>query len=486
MISTGRLVRELASAAVLLIAISCTPDPAPRPVPVRVADSEVIAPPVAEPVGDVPVDEVVDTSDLEVPAKPVVLPPKERPYPPSTEPTMAVRIGTSPIGSAITIGCETTLRVAPHDEAGTSKAWRVEPPIEIRATKQGWSVDSKGSKGKGIRKEFARCELIIVADGPNPRPVKWNKIDWPGSLRLVEVAGGQAGTAAPATAIDLVMDIAMEQYIPGVIAKELYGSWDEDTFEAQAIAARSFAVVEKDRWVGRRHYDLVAGQQSQAWAGATTNEKALRAVRDTRGQLLVEGGRVVPAYYSSACGGRPASALGTLTDNPHHDIASVSAGSAGRRSGPCCQESTEGSWSVKIPLAAVRARLVSWGKANGRPDLAGLEVPTAIEVKERNAAGRASVILIKCPKRSCEISAEDFRWAINAPRNKATTLKSGDLTAKIVGRGEKAVVEIDGRGFGHGVGMCQHGAQAMAKGGASAKKILERYYPGAKIEQAWK
>lgn len=46
-------------------------------------------------------------------------------------------------------------------------------------------------------------------------------------------------------------------------------------------------------------------------------------------------------------------------------------------------------------------------------------------------------------------------------------------------------MEIRGRGFGHGVGICQYGAEEMASRGASSREILERYYPGANVYQAW-
>ena len=469
---------------------SCAPEPLePQRTTTPVALESPVDPPAQteQPTVDPVPGGLVDTSDLEVPAAPLVLPPKERPLPPREEPTMAVRIGSVPAGGTIAIGCDVALRVQSSDENGSASSWKVTPPIDVRATKSGWIVEARGANASRARREFPPCELVLVADSAGSHPVEWNKVDWPGALRLVVVDAvtPKTGASAPAK-IDLVMDIAMEQYLPGVIAKELYGSWDPETFEAQAIAARSYAVVEKDRWAGRRHYDLVAGQQSQAWEGATTNRRALDAVRETRGKVLVFDGRVVPAYYSSACGGHPASALGTVTDNPFHDIRPISAGDDSPRKGPCCGASSVASWRVTIPLAQVRARLVAWGKANGRADLVAIEVPTAIKVHEKNSAGRAEVLVVESAKRSCEISSEDFRWAMNAPRDKATMLKSGDLSAKVVRSGTGGTVEFTGHGFGHGVGMCQHGAQTTAAGGASAQKILARYYAGATIEQAWR
>lgn len=83
-----------------------------------------------------------------------------------------------------------------------------------------------------------------------------------------------------------------------------------------------------------------------------------------------------------------------------------------------------------------------------------------------------------------EIDSEDFRWAMNAPRDKSTMLKSGDCTVKIT-KSSGGTAVFTGRGFGHGVGMCQHGAQAMAHSGSTYRAILKDYYPGSKIVKAW-
>ena len=433
-----------------------------------------------------------DADDLELPAPKKPIPPKPLPTIPSSEPIVAVKIGSQPASQSVTLsspsstllistatseaGAANSTSGATPASAGIVDAWRVRGPLEIQANKNGWSV--KDARG-GSSRNFAPCELVVR--GVGEEPIVWNNTKWPGTLRLVVDPESGGGKREPR--IDLVVDVGIEEYLPGVIAKELYANWNLETFRAQAIAARSYAVVEEDRWNGRRHWDMVAGQQSQAWAGETTNERAIEAVRSTRGQVLASDGRVVPAYYSAACGGRPASAIGTLTDNPYHDIAPVSAGRVGQRQGRCCQAASVATWKVTIPLASVRARLQAWGKLNARTDLASIEVPTAITVGDRNAAGRAVDLVVRTAHGAVEIAAEDFRWAMNAPRDRATTLKSGDIEVKV--SKSAGTAEISGRGFGHGVGLCQHGAQAMAKSGASAKKILDRYYPGASIVRGW-
>ena len=439
------------------------------------------APPPAMPTPSAPTlsPEVVQIEDLDTPVKAKPIPPKPLPLVPSSEPIVAVKIGSQKASMPITLGGADAMTVGDASIGDSASRWTVRGPLEIRASPTGWVV--KEQRG-GASRHFTPCELSVSGSGgATGSPILWNGVKWPGTLRLVVEDGDGAKKGPPQ--IDLVIDIGIEAYLPGVIAKELYASWDPETFRAQAIAARSYATVEEDRWSGRRHWDMVAGQQSQAWAGETSNQRAIEAVRATRGEVLVTNGRVVPSYYSSSCGGRPASALNTLTDNPFHDIVAVSAGDQGPRAGRCCQGASVATWSVTIPLSSVRARLQAWGKANGRPDLAAIELPTAIEVSDRNAAGRATEVRVRSARGAVELGAEDFRWAMNAPRDKATTLKSGDIEVKII-KG-KASAEVSGRGFGHGVGLCQHGAQAMAKSGASARSILERYYPGAAIVRGW-
>lgn len=104
-----------------------------------------------------------------------------------------------------------------------------------------------------------------------------------------------------------------------------------------------------------------------------------------------------------------------------------------------------------------------------------------------NPAGRPNrVRLADASGRTLELRAEDFRRAVNfAPEGSPTPkhrLNSSHLAkARVVADR----VEFAGRGFGHGVGMCQYGAQDMARGGARAERILATYYPGSAIVRAW-
>jgi stage II sporulation protein D len=396
--------------------------------------------------------------------------------PPGHEPDIRVRIAEVDPGAAARVGARGArlrVRIAQMEGQETAPAGEraqvLSAPVEISHSAAGWAArDAAGARATWP----AQVSQLRVDAATGAPQVEWNGSQWPGSMRLVRIASG---------ATDVVMDVPMETYLPGVVAKELYGSWDLDTFKAQAIAARSYAVVEDDRWSDRRHYDVVAGEQSQAWIGATQNPTALQAVRETRGMVLVHDGLVVPAYYSSACGGRPATARGAITDNPHHEIAPIATGDGAARSG-CCERTKVATWKASIPVPKVAERLRAWGRSNWRPDVAAIESISAIAPARRNVAGRTVAFTLTTPKGSVTIGAEELRTAINAARDRATSIRSSDCTITLA----RGSMEFSGRGFGHGAGMCQHGAQEMARRGTGWREILARYYPESSVETAWR
>ncbi|MSR17690.1 MAG: SpoIID/LytB domain-containing protein [Phycisphaerales bacterium] len=348
---------------------------------------------------------------------------------------------------------------------------KISTPFSLRLEEGSWIINPSGGK----ELEFPALQPLLIEPARAASGiVQYQGVDWPGRVEVVAVSDEGAH------AMDVVVQVLMETYLPGVIAKEMYHSWDDDAFEAQAIAARSYAVVEHERWRDRRHYDLVAGQASQAWVGATTHPRSVKAVAATRGQLLMFEDRVVPAYYSSCCGGHPANAAECVTENPNHNIAPLRAGDAAVRHN-CCGSAKVARWTATITSAeVVRAlsQITSPSMVSG--DFRGLSGLSSIEVQRRNQSGRATEFRIRDNKgKIASLGAEDLRRALASV--KGGPLKSGDFTVHI----SSGKCRFDGRGFGHGSGMCQHGAQAMALTGSSEVAILQRYYPHARLVTAW-
>jgi len=423
-------------------------------------------------------------------------PPTERPAPPQTEPAIRIKTGSLPKESSRleVRGPGPSLWIV---EPGSGRPGTVaEGPVEFQWTAAGWVVTELAGTPSArrvavpqkatidvmpLRGEPQWLSLKSLGSGGGSAAGQYDGGQWPGKLRL---AYKPLDLAEP---VDIVHEVPMETYLAGVIAKELYNSWGVETHRAQAIAARSYALCEMAMWTGRRHFDVYASERSQAWVGGTKHAKSLDAVASTRGEILLFTGRVVPAYYSSCCGGARASARDAISSSILHDIPPLTVAAGDRRD--CCSAAPTYRWQTKYEVADVARTLPAWARAEGFAALLKVDGLRRIDTTARNAAGRPVRFRITDAKgQSFDVPAERMRWAINAdPRNPAEMrpskerVKSAYFEPAILGR----ELVLTGRGHGHGVGMCQYGAESMAKKGAGATAILARYYPGASVARSY-
>lgn len=300
---------------------------------------------------------------------------------------------------------------------------------------------------------------------------------YPGSLRLVLVDGG----------VDVVNDLPMNAYLPGVIARELFSHWPEQAFRVQAICSRTYALhVSQHGDTPDRHYDLTAGESAQTYAGLTDNATAIAAVEQTRGLVLTYRGDVIRAYYSSVCGGRSGSARDSWASTGAYAFNAVPPLRAHNRPFAC-----EGAplyrWTRTRGRDELGARLRAWGE-NRRREIRTIADVREIEIVRRALTGRpARYAVTDSGGKTFEISAEDLRLACNYPgpgyprSTDDQRVMSNDLQIAVDG----STVQIAGRGFGHGVGMCQYCAYGMAEAGDSVQTMLQRFFPGAAIERVY-
>jgi SpoIID/LytB domain protein len=418
-------------------------------------------------------------------------PPVERPLPPTTEPAIRVKSGGLPKS-------DPKIRI---DGPG-AHLWIIEPgnaqpgtvgqsPVEFRWTDAGWkATEAAGTSRARPLALPARATLEIMALRDEPQRLKLSgatsiaggkESEWPGIVRLVPQP------TDPNEPVDVVHEVPMETYLPGVLAQELFNKWTVNVHRAQAVAARSWALCEIAQWRHRRHFDVVAGELGQAWIGATKHQRSIDAVADTRGEVLLWTGRVVPAYYSSCCGGERASARDAISSSIVHDIPPLMVTKKDGRD--CCSSSPTYRWQSKFDLATFARTLPAWAREEGYASLFKVDGLRRIEIAERNAAGRPVRFQITDAKGMLyEVQAERLRFALNADparpgnlRPSKERLKSAFIEPLVVGK----ELVVSGRGHGHGVGMCQYGAEAMAKKGAKPSAILSRYYPGADLVKAY-
>jgi len=283
-------------------------------------------------------------------------------------------------------------------------------------------------------------------------------------------------------AFDVVNHLLIEDYLPGVLAGELYHAWQLETFAAQCISARSFAATEAAVFANRRHYDVSNTASSQMYLGTIGHERSLEAVRMTRGLYLAHEQLLVSGYYSSCCGGVAASARDAIGPNPVNDAVPLQ----GRSGSDVCGSAPVYQWKTTQSIDLLTRRIVAFGKDRTIKDLIGMARLASVEECATNAHGRPTRMrLTDANDVTIEMSAENFRRAANfsGPNLSAPTkpLLSSNCKASF----GLDLVTFEGFGFGHGVGLCQHGAEIQAKAGEKHLDIVKWYYPGAEIVQGY-
>lgn len=253
----------------------------------------------------------------------------------------------------------------------------------------------------------------------------------------------------------VINHLDIEDYISGVLYHEVSHRWPMEALKAQAIAARTFAIYKSLESAGK-DYDLRSDIYSQVYGGKTSEKfRTNRAVEKTAGKILVYEKEILPAYYHATCGG-------------HTEDASLlwNTNLAPLKGKPCeyCKDSPHFSWVKEIPLTFIEEKL----NKNGYKikDIIKIETPS------RDASGRTETVNIISSLGIEKIPAHKFRLILDP-----NIIRSTNFTVTV--REDKAI--FNGKGWGHGVGMCQWGAYYMAKKGLKAEDILRFYYPGAKI-----
>jgi stage II sporulation protein D len=277
---------------------------------------------------------------------------------------------------------------------------------------------------------------------------------------------------------DVVAHIPIEKYLPGVIAGELFAHWHPATFSAQAVAARSYAASSHLDRQGKSHYDLTDGPSSQMFLGEVALEVAHRAVEETKGVVLHYNNNIIPAYYSSCCGGLAANATDAISLSEQHKIPPLQ----GHSGEDLCTSLDIHKWKANRSARLLRKRLNACAKPMNIPTLADIRTIRSIESVEKNQHGRPTQLVIRGRRNEThEVRARDFVRAANATIPSLPKTKGRVWSSFLNGEKNGSNLSITGFGMGHGVGLCQYGAQELAGRGETWEDILSWYYPKATL-----
>lgn len=258
-----------------------------------------------------------------------------------------------------------------------------------------------------------------------------------------------------------IVHLPIDQYLYGVLAAEVPSSWPEEALKAQAIASRTYFLYKKMERA-QQLYDVRSDTFDQVFHSEAERHSALiHAVDATHDMVLLAKGNggIFPAYFHSDCGGatsgeaqvwrKPASLNAPVKD-------------------PYCVEATKNNWTYAIDKTQLMAHLQNL-----------FYLPKGVELQSilprRDSESRALEIdFIFSEKIFKRVRADDLRKILGFGKLKSTQFEVVNTWNKFL---------FYGRGFGHGVGMCQWGAQRWARNGSDYKFILNHYYPNATIQK---
>ncbi|MDD3852806.1 MAG: SpoIID/LytB domain-containing protein, partial [Syntrophomonadaceae bacterium] len=255
--------------------------------------------------------------------------------------------------------------------------------------------------------------------------------------------------------------IKLEKYLEGVVAAEIGPKFPKQALEAQAIIARTMtlALLEYENGTRGKHNTDASDNHTefQAYDEKLITPKISEAVKATRGEVLIYKGKFVYALFHSVSAGKTASieeGFPKLAKKAPY-LAPVQTG--GIKVAP--QKYRQ--WTVKVP----RQEIISI--MGDKSDI------SKIRVQKKGPSGRALVISAG----QASIPAVDLRQPVGFDRLFSTQMKD------IAVQGDYVVFK--GSGWGHGVGMEQWGAMAMASQGKSSRQIITHYYPFAELKKLY-
>lgn len=300
----------------------------------------------------------------------------------------------------------------------------------------------------------------------------------------------------------LVNELSLEEYLYGVLPSEMPSDFEKEALKAQAICARSYAYmgVTENRYAkyGAHVDDSVA---SQVYNNTTETEAAILAVKDTHGQVLFYGDEVANCYYFSTSGGHtssPEDVWEAATPMPYLEGKPTSYDA----------ESPWYRWQTFLPLEklwenaeqvmkeryrVVPEQILTYDEETGdfvSKPIKEMGEAKGFRIQERGTGEIATQLLVIGSKGVFLIKNEYNIRRILAPagegilRENAESTQGGSLLPSAYFTLQRGLYKdtegylVTGGGYGHGVGMSQCGANAMAKQGATCEEILEEYYPG--------
>jgi stage II sporulation protein D len=350
---------------------------------------------------------------------------------------------------------------------------------------------------------------ILKLKKDNEYSIEINKRKYRGDIDI-HITNGKTG-------MTVVNTLPLEEYLYGIIAKEISPNWPLEAVKAQAVAARTYALYNRNK-----HqidgYDVCATTDCQVYGGRESEvPRGNKAVDATEGQVILYQGKPIPAYFHSSSGG--------YTENSENIWGTYLPYLRGVLDYD--QNSPQYNWEKQVTPSELETLLSKAGYNLGTIKAIGISPlgPQPVSTTDRGVSGRVKIIRIVGTSGSIQLTGEKLRNILSLKSslfdvrvvlpvqksiefeitdsvgnqgskkveiNLPPTSEKGFFTDKedihrISGRLNEKIV-ISGFGWGHGIGLSQWGAKAMAEKGPQDdptyfKEILKHYYQGVEVKK---
>jgi len=258
----------------------------------------------------------------------------------------------------------------------------------------------------------------------------------------IEIWKGKSG-------LYVINEIPFEEYVKSVVMAEVGTNWEMEALKAQAVISRTYAIYQKNV-NGNLHYHITSSVLHQVYKGNSSDVRVAHAVEKTSGEILTFSGKPIEALYHSTAGGKtelPEEVFG----KSYPYIKSVATNG---------EASPYWIWERKIPFSEMEKSL----NLSGFKDMA---------VKSYTSTGRVKEVTVTSASGEHTIKSNDLRKQLGWQRLPSTNFTMTKIADAII---------FEGKGYGHGTGLCQWSALEMAKKGKNYKEILSFFYPGTEIQ----
>lgn len=260
--------------------------------------------------------------------------------------------------------------------------------------------------------------------------------------------------------ISVANELKIDDYLKGVLPREVIVTWPDEALRVQAVASRTYLASHLGKHAAFG-FDLCSDVHCQVYGGMTKEHpKTSAAVDKTRGEILAYEGKPIGAYFFAHCGGSTEQ-IGPVWGN--QDVPYLP-----RKACTFCSDNPRYIWKLKIHNHEIMKALLKVKLVKGK-------TLKEISVKKKSGSGRASMVTVTTDAGEFDMTGNAFRLALHPEKIRSTLWTR---FAKLEG-----FYEFEGKGWGHGVGMCQWGARGQADKGRQYREILDFYYPHTQLIQ---